>query len=113
MNPLCSTCQAELPSNHEGPCPACGGTNKTFRVAVSDTITLTDSLDMEHVHQYYQKNHRALVAGVAFAFGSSCLGLFLQGWVGLLIGLAIGLLALWVVPSFRTKVVEKTRSHYE
>jgi hypothetical protein len=82
-------------------------------VAVSDTITVTASLDMEHVHQYYQKNHRALVVGVAFALGSSCLGLFLQGWVGLLIGIFIGLLSLWVVPSLKTKVVEKTRSHYE
>lgn len=70
-------------------------------------------LNVEHWHEYYQKNHRALVVGIAFTVGSSIVGIYFSGLVGFLIGLIIGLIALWVVPSLRIKVVEKTRIRNE
>ena len=76
-------------------------------------MNFTSTLDLEHRHEYYQKNHRALVIGAAFVLGSSVLGLYLHGWAGFLVGLFIGLLSLWAIPSLRTKVVEKTRTHCE
>jgi ABC-type amino acid transport system permease subunit len=74
---------------------------------------MSGSIGLEHRHEYYQKNPRALIVGIGFAIGSSVLGLYLTGWVGFLIGIFIGLVSLWVIPSLKTKIVEKMRTRSE
>jgi len=109
MSPLCSICDMELSADDRGPCCRCGGTAKTFRMEFFAKALSDSSVCLEHRHEYYQKNYGALVVGITVVVVSSVLGFFLQGWVGSLIGLFIGLLSLWAIPSLRTKVVEKTR----
>jgi type IV secretory pathway TrbD component len=70
-------------------------------------------LGWEHRRESFFLNYRTLTLGIAFTAGCSVLGLFLTGWIGALVGLVLGLAAIWLLPSWRTKVIEKTRGHAE
>lgn len=37
----CASCETELALDHQGPCPACGGTARALSICVADTIPVS------------------------------------------------------------------------
>jgi hypothetical protein len=102
----CSRCDSTLPLDHSGPCPVCGGTRKTHDVHLVGTLHFEGSVRWQHIREYYEKHPIPLVVVILVTVGSPFLGLVFAGWVGVAVGLLIGVIAF--VVSFRavTKVRE-------
>ncbi len=107
--PVCSDCGTELPSR-QPPCPTCGGSKRTFRIHLTDTLSLRGSLALESRHEFYERRPWAIGLVVTVTFVSSLLGLFLTGWPGVIAGLFLGGLAYFLGPHAVIKVREITRS---
>ena len=75
-------------------------------VVVSDTIEVTDSAQWQTHREYYQKNLKVLTVVIGITVISPFLGLVLVGWVGILVGLALGGITYWIGPWASTKIVE-------
>ena len=92
----CSGCDHMLPLDHSGPCPICGDTRKTPDVHIERTLRFEGSLRWKHVREYYEKHPVPLVVVILVTVGSPFLGLVLAGWIGVAVGLLIGVTALVV-----------------
>lgn len=107
----CLTCGGKLPRNQHGICPACSGTSKTIRVLVHDTMSVGDSYSFETRREFYEKNPCAMWVVIALTVISSLLGIFISGWAGVALGLAIGALSYFLGPRAIIKVREIERTH--
>ena len=84
----CKTCDSELPEGLEGPCPNCGGVNKTKTITIIQPIHVSDSLTKVKLTW---KRHPYL-KGICWilAFSSLMIGLFLSNPViGFIVSLVI------------------------
>jgi len=95
-----------LPLDHSGPCPICGDIRKTPDVHFDATLNFKGSMQWQHVREYYEKHPLSLAVVIALTVGSSFLGLVLTGWVGVALGLLIGLIVFLIGPRASTKVRE-------
>jgi len=102
----CSGYGYVLSLDHSGPCPRCGDIRKTGDVHFDATLNFKGSMQWQHVREYYEKHPLSLAVVVALTVGSSLLGLVLTGWVGVAVGLLIGLIAFLIGPRAITKVRE-------
>jgi hypothetical protein len=102
----CSGCGHMLPLDHSGPCAICGDTRKTPDVHIEGTLHFEGSVRWKHVREYYEKHPLPLVVVILVTVGSPFLGLLLGGWIGVAIGLLIGVTALVVGFLAVTKVRE-------
>ena len=108
LNTECSSCGYPLDSDHTGPCPECGGTNKTYNKHLKATVIVRPSLSWKGFHEYYEKRPLLLVIVGCITLGSPVLGLVLAGWVGLVVGLALGVLCFFMGLRAMTRVREIT-----
>ena len=102
----CSGCGEPLPEGFTKPCPKCGDTRKTHDVSIHESVTATDSMRWQHVHEYYERHPILLPIVIGITIGSPFLGLVLAGWVGVVAGLFIGLIAFFLGLRAVTKVRE-------
>jgi hypothetical protein len=102
----CFGCGEPLPEGFTEPCPKCGDTRKTHDVSIHESVTATDSMSWQHVHEYYERHPILLLIVFAITIGSPFLGLVLAGWVGVIVGLVIGLFAFVLGLRAVTKVRE-------
>jgi hypothetical protein len=110
----CSNCGRDLGSEPLGePCPSCGDTRRTYGVVQNATARVTASMSWVHIGERvreYQARHPGWFAfNVVLALGTPFLGLWLVGWFGVIVGVLVGLLSLWVGERASTKVRERTR----
>jgi hypothetical protein len=61
------------------------------------------------LREFYGKNHWAIALSILFTAGLSVLGLLLSGLVGAIIGFALSVLAIFILPPTVTKYVERGR----
>ena len=113
MNPVrslkCSGCGYVLPLDHSGPCPRCGDIRKTRDIHLHATLNFKGLVHWQHVREYYEKHPLPLAVVIILGVGSSLLGLVLTGWIGVAVGLLIGLVAFLIGPRAVTKVREIRR----
>ena len=64
---------------------------------------------LKALREFYTKNHWATALSILFIAGLSVLGLFLSGLVGLIIGFALSILGILVLPPTVTKYIERGR----
>jgi hypothetical protein len=106
----CSHCGESLPPNHNGPCPKCGEEGKAINIIVGENINVSESVSFESVREFYEQNPMAKWAVILITILSSLVGLFLNGLVGVLVGLALGVFSYFIGPKAVTKVREIRRS---
>ena len=106
----CSHCGESLPPDHKGQCPKCGEEDKAINVIVKETLSISESVTFESVREFYEKNPVAKWAVILITIVSSSVGLFLNGFVGVLVGLALGIFSYLIGPKAVTKVREIRRS---
>jgi hypothetical protein len=87
----CSGCSYVLSPEHSGPCPRCGDTRKTHDVHIEETVRVSAALRWQHIREHYEKHHVLLPLVIGITVGSPFLGLLLAGWVGVGVGLLIGI----------------------
>ena len=104
---FCSGCKAVLPSNHQGPCPRCGKTGLTYALQVEDTVQLSIAVEGEHRTEFWEVNRLGIGVSLLVTVVSSVIGLVISGWAGVIVGLLLGLLSLFITT--RTKVREILR----
>lgn len=63
-------------------------------------------MSRRHVHEYYERHPILLPIVMSITIGSPFLGLVLAGWVGVVAGLFIGLIAFFLGLRAVTKVRE-------
>jgi hypothetical protein len=102
----CSACGQTLALDHQGACPSCGGTSKTHDVHLTDTIHLSSSLTWQHTREWYEKHPVLLPIVIAITVASPFLGLLLAGWIGVAVGLGIGVVTFLLGLRAVTKVRE-------
>lgn len=105
----CIHCGAVLPDEHASPCPECGQKGRKISVNITENVYETDRLAWEMRREFYEKKPLALAAVIGITFSAPFLGLVLVGWVGVIIGLALGAAAYWIGPFAITKVREIER----
>jgi hypothetical protein len=89
----CSHCGAVLTFEHKGPCPNCGKSGKIINLkanSVGVSITGTKTRLMT-VREYYEKHPIIMVLGIFITLGTSFVGFFLQGYLGLLVGCTLSM----------------------
>lgn len=105
----CIHCGAALPDEHTSPCPACGQGGRRISVNIAEKVAVADRLTWETRREFYEKMPLALAAVIGITFGAPFLGLVLVGWVGVIIGLVLGIVSYFVGPYAITKVREIER----
>lgn len=100
----CSGCGELLPEGFTKPCPKCGDTRKTHDVSIQETLTVTDSMSWQHIHEYYERHPILLPIVICITLGSPFLGLFLAGLFGVIVGLVIGAITFFLGLRAVTKV---------
>lgn len=105
----CSHCSVELASDHSGPCPECGKEGKMIYLNLNENVKATDSLLLELSKTYFEK-HPVLFPIVTIAtIGSPFIGLFLAGWLGVFVGLAISIVCFVLGSKAVIKVIARER----
>ena len=105
---FCKWCGEPLPPSHIGKCPKCGKVGKNISASFSETITIQDFLDWERIQKYYRENKKIKWLAFAITFGSPLIGFWVNGVLGVILGLAIGLIS-WIIPPWRELVSEITK----
>jgi len=106
---LLSLICVEIAGERTSPCPECGQKGRKFSIGVVEEINVVDRLTWEKRREFYEKKPWALTAVIGITFGAPFLGLVLVGWVGVVMGLALGAIAYWIGPFAVTKVREIER----
>lgn len=105
----CINCGAALPDGHTSPCPECGQSGRKISLGIAEEVGVADRIGWEKRREFYEKKPLALASVLAITFGAPFLGLVLVGWLGVVVGLALGGLAYWIGPSALTRVREIER----
>src|SRR6478735_649275 len=85
----CKFCKESLPLSHFGACPKCGETGKLHKDTIQEYAHVQEKLFWKHTHVYLEK-HKLLYPAVIFiTLTSPFIGLFLAGWVGVIVGLIV------------------------
>jgi len=107
----CSGCGELLPDNYTEPCPKCGDTQKMHFVSTHDVAHAEESLGWQHIREYYERHAIFLIIVIVITIGSPFLGLVLAGWIGIAIGLVIGIATFFLGLRAVTKVREIREGH--
>ena len=103
----CSHCQAALPKDHTGKCPNCGKTGRSIQVGIAEEVDTAASLRWEKIRKSYKWRIGILTTALGLTVLSSLVGLWLKEWTGVIVSLAIGLVAFVVGIRTITETIEK------
>jgi hypothetical protein len=106
---FCKDCNTELQVSHSGPCPKCGGLNKIVKVNLIAKVLFSATVNWEKRVEYLEKNPRILTVVIVLSILSPFIGLFVVGIPGVLIGLTISVILLFLGLKAVTKVREVTK----
>jgi len=102
----CRHCKAELPPDHKGPCPECGKLGKDCKVTAKVAIGLAVSAYYEQWREHAKNHPLLIVISFVLTLASPIVGYLLVGWIGILIGVIISILAWWLGLNAREKIRE-------
>jgi len=110
----CSDCHTQLSIDHNGPCPSCGKTgtkfvHKRFSVQVKGKVSMTLLKDKRFTQIIWWRLPIAILA----TLGSSLVGYFFNGIKGLIIGLVLNLLSIYLWYIALIKAWHREHWHYE
>lgn len=105
----CINCRAIFKDDQTAQCPVCGQLGRNITIKIDEEVKGVDSNIWEKKREFYEKNPVALAGVIGITIGAPFLGLFLVGWVGIIVGLALGALTYWIGPFAKTKVREIER----
>ncbi len=105
----CADCGTVL--NLENPprtCPKCGSEAQVVELRATDPlpVSMREKVSLTTIREFYEKNHAVLWAVIAITIISPFLGLVLIGWVGVIVGLILGVASFLLSPFAVTKVRE-------
>lgn len=102
----CKHCGHELQVDFKGPCPECGGVDKEIIATVGTAIEIDEAISVSWTKTriYFEKNKPLLTITIILIIASPFVGLFLGGFPGVMIGLALGAICLGVGVYAVTKV---------
>lgn len=105
----CKHCGVELPPSHTGPCPKCGKSGKRCEASAMLTIGLVLSHSAQKIHKYIINHPIFIVISIVLTIISLSVGYLLDdALVGLLIGIILAILNLWLTPRVKETIVEIT-----
>jgi hypothetical protein len=107
----CSACDEPLSSNHVGPCPKCGDTRRRHDVQLEGIVHAHAFLAWQHIHEYRERHKVLFPLVLVITVASPFLGLVLAGWLGVVVGLVIGLITFLLGLRAVTKVREIRGGH--
>lgn len=107
----CSGCGLPLFDECDLPCPACGDTRRTTEHQVEDLVHFHDSVAWQQVREYYEHHPFLLPLVVVITIGAPFLGLILAGWLGIVVGLAVGIATFFLGLRAVTTVREIREGH--
>lgn len=102
----CTKCGFPLSQNQTGSCPQCGNTEKVIRIKFEDSLTLTDTISRNFIREFFDENPRIKWLLNILEIGSIILGYFLEGYIGVIIGLFIIIISRLLMPYAIIKVRE-------
>ena len=88
----CKWCGASLEATHIGPCPKCGKKGKNVEVGLTSSVKITSSTNWKSSREFFKTNKRVRNIIITITIISPILGLFFSKIIGLLLGLAFGIL---------------------
>jgi hypothetical protein len=103
-----------LPANHSGACPNCGSeAGRTINLSVFDSLVASESepvrIELISIREFYERNPIALGIVVLITIFSSCVGLLLSGFLGVVVGLVLGVITFFLGARAVIKVREIRR----
>ncbi len=111
----CTDCGEELEWNSEEPCPTCGSVYKTGEVKIKlPPLGIGAKVsEISREERGNDINKPLLILVLIITFGSPFLGLFISGFVGVVIGLIISACTLYMGYKAITKTRDTDTHHYE
>ena len=100
----CIHCGNVLPDGHTSSCPVCGKKGRKISIGIAEEINFAGHLTWEKRRELYEKKPLALATVIIITLCAPFLGLVLIGWVGVIAGLALGVVTFWIGPFAITKV---------
>lgn len=105
---LCKSCGETWDINQSVVCPKCGKSEKLTKVNLQGHLTFIGSLNRKWRQEYYKKNKCTRNINIIIAFLFPFLGyFFFSRIVGLIVGLALGVLNYILSPYVITKISNK------
>lgn len=108
---VCEWCGATLSSDHIGPCPKCGKLGKKISTTITENFCLKDSLNWKKRREFFEQNTKIKWLIIAITIGSPIVGFFVIGLIGVVIGLALGIISYALGPYAVIKVREIERGN--
>ena len=102
----CAGCGEPLQEGFTNSCPKCGETRKIHEVSIHESLTVRSAIHWKHIHEYYERHNILLPVVLIITICSPFLGLVLAGWVGVLVGLFIGIITFLLGLRAVTKIRE-------
>jgi len=102
----CSHCRESLSSSHVGECPKCGKTGRTVILGTAIETDIALPISWSSVKEYYETDKKAHVSVIIITAVSPFVGLFIAGWVGVFVGVLLGVGSYFLGPKAIIKVRE-------
>jgi hypothetical protein len=100
---VCNSCGETWDINHVGLCPKCGKGTKLIKINLQGSISFKGSLDRMWRQEYYKANKCVRNINIGITILAPFLGLALSGIIGVIAGLAFGVLSYILSPYAITK----------
>ncbi len=105
----CRYCGIELSENHNGPCPSCGKTGRHISISVKETINVKSLSSWERRRELMRTQPGLHLVIIVISLAAPFLGLVFSGWIGVIVGLLIGVLLYFLGPKALIKIREIER----
>jgi len=105
----CAKCSTQFPDTvgkNRRECPNCGSTSRFSIADAESKLELEDRLDSKSIRIFYKRNPAVFCLVVVLTICAPFLGLFLAGWIGVLIGIVVGLVSVFLGPRAIERVWE-------
>jgi hypothetical protein len=105
----CGNCNRVFPDTVGGTrrsCPECGSSKRRYNLDIREELHISDSVEGHSIRVFYRRNPAALTVVVLISIASPLLGLWLVGWPGVVAGVILGVVSLFLGPIATTKIKE-------
>jgi hypothetical protein len=106
----CTDCGAGRDDVPSGPCSQCGALNITLAIPAASMSMTAGHISWTGVRRYVERHPVWFPVSIALAVGSPFLGLAVVGWPGVVVGLALAGVGIWIGDRTVTRYQETTHS---
>lgn len=108
----CGNCNRVFPDAVGGKrraCPECGSSKRRYTLNIQEQLHISDSAEGRTIRVFYKRHPLALTVVVLISIASPLLGLWLVGWLGVVAGIILGAISLFLGPIATAKIKEVHR----